>query len=91
MQDIPIEGFTYEQRSFGYTVSVWLRNYGQHTYSLGNVERGLAEHKFLEIKDSFAMWMDSQDSFRIYVFSVRDYEEVQSDSIYLPMNEWINV
>ena len=28
MQDIPIEGFTYEQRSFGYTVSVWLRNYG---------------------------------------------------------------
>ena len=37
------------------------------------------------------MYMDSADSFRIYVFSVQDYEEVQSDSIYLPMNEWINV
>jgi len=45
----------------------------------------------IEIKDSFALWLDSPYSFRVYIFAKVNYNEFFTERVYLPLHEWINI
>ena len=69
---------------------MWLKNFGNHTYSADPVI-GRDNHHMLDIYESFAIWLDSPISFRVYVFAKKNINEVFTDKVYLPLNEWINI
>ena len=75
MKDRPLPGDNLSQASFGYTLTMWIRNSGNQSYSK-NIADGRVNHHFFELSESFALWWDSPDSFRIYIYAVDDPYEV---------------
>lgn len=88
---IPIKDFKYEQQKYGYTVSIWLKNSGMQNIS-ADPRTGRTENHIFEITDAFAIWFDSPTSLAVYVYAVKDYQEMDTkESIIVPLHEWVNV
>ena len=85
-----MDRFDYKGRYIGYTMSFWLKNFGQHSFSETPIE-GRQQHHMLKINECFAIWYDSPTSFRVYIYAKNDYEEVYSQSVFLPLFEWVNI
>ena len=69
---------------------MWIKNTGKHTFS-SSARVGRDSHHMFEIENAFALWMDSESSFRVYAFAAEDFDEHISEPISLPKNAWINV
>ena len=90
MKDIDIPRFFFKGRDIGYTLSFWLKNFGQHSYST-NPREGRELHHMIKIDECFAIWYDSKTSFRVYIYAKNNYEELYSSSVFLPLYEWVNI
>jgi len=75
----------YKQIGFGYTVSMWIKNLGG-LYFTKKEKIGREKHQFFRLDKVFALWYDSQQSFRVYMYTKSPQEEFQSESIFLPLN-----
>ena len=80
----------HNQRNFGYTLSIWLRNYGNHGYSTDPKE-GRAKYHLFEKAGSFALWWDSPISFRVYIYAKDNHYEFFTSSISVPLRDWVNI
>ena len=80
----------FEQRDFAYTLSLWIRNYGGHTFST-NAREGREKHHMFELADSFALFWDSPISFRVYVYARDNAYEVWSAPVSVPLRDWVNI
>jgi hypothetical protein len=89
-ESVRIPRFKYFGRRIGYTASFWMKNYGSHAFS-PNPRIGRDNNHIFRLDDSFALWYDSQTSFRVYVFAKDNWLETYSDPVFLPMHEWINI
>ena len=70
-------------------MSFWLKNFGKHKAE----EDGSGKDKtaFLSLEESFVFYYDTKTTFRVYVDAREKYLTAESESIYLPLNEWLNV
>lgn len=78
------------QRKMRYSISMWIKNEGGQTYST-NPRVGRDKHHLIWVEEAFALWFDSQSSFRVYVYSKERHFETFSGSVFLPLNEWVNI
>lgn len=70
---------------FGYTVSLWIRNQGNHMFT-SDVNIGWSKYHFIKIHEVFALWYDSATSFKAYVFSDKDFNQYVSPSVFTPLH-----
>lgn len=89
-KDVEIPLFNFKGRDYGYTISFWLKNFGQHSYSQ-NPSEGERQNHLIKIDESFAIWYSSPTSIRVYVYAKNNAYEVASDSVFLPLFEWVNI
>ena len=87
---LPLYSLKGEQREFGYTLSMWIRNYGQHTYS-DDVKDGRENHHLFEVTDSFALFWDSPISLRVYIYARDNAYEFWTPPVSVPLRDWINI
>ena len=87
---LPLYDLKHEQRQFGYTLSMWIRNYGNHTYS-SDVKEGRENHHLFEKGDSFALFWDSPISFRVYIYARDNINEFYTSPISVPLRDWVNI
>ena len=89
-ESLPLYTLDHEQRDFGYTLSIWMRNYGDHGYST-NPRTGRENYRLFEKAGCFALWWDSPISFRVYVYARDDAYEFYTSAISVPLRDWVNV
>ena len=82
--------FSFKERRFGYTISMWIKNEGVGVYSQ-NPHAGRDSTHLIKLEDTFAIWFDSQNSIRAYIYASGDYFETYTDPIFLPKNQWVNL
>ena len=85
-----IPRFKYKERYIGYTMSFWMKNFGQHAFEPNPAQGRKANHIFT-LDECFGIWYDSKTSFRVYVYAKNNFFETYSDPVFLPLNEWINI
>jgi hypothetical protein len=69
---------------------MWLKNAGGQNFTT-NVNQGVQYFTFCKLYGSFSMFFDSQTSFRVNVESLKDQTAYTSPSIFIPLNEWVNI
>ena len=87
---LPIYIFDFNQRDFGYTLTLWLRNDGTHSYSKDSLQ-GRNNHHLFELSNSFALWWDSPISFRVYIYARSNANELYTAPVSVPLREWVNI
>ena len=90
MSGIEIPRFWDKERKISYTVSFWMINFGQHSYGQKPNE-GRENNHLIKVDEAFAIWYDSPTSFRVYVYARKNYDEVYSSTVFLPLFEWVNI
>lgn len=88
--EIDIPRFKFKGRNIGYTVSFWMKNFGQHSFAK-NPLSGREKNHLIKLDEVLAIYYDSPTSFRVYVYAKDNPFETTSDSVFLPLNEWVNI
>ena len=53
---------------------MWVYNEGKHAYTQ-NPKDGRDNYHFFKLDEVFALWFDSPHSFRVYIYSLKNYFE----------------
>jgi hypothetical protein len=88
--EIPLTLFKYQEDEIVYTLSMWVKSEGGHTYTTKQVI-GRNNHHFFRLENAFALWWDSPSSFRVYVYTMLNVNEFSTQSVFMPLNQWVNV
>ena len=83
--EIPLTLFEYQEDEVVYTLSMWVKNEGGHTYSTKQVI-GRNNHHFFRLENVFALWWDSPSSFRVYIYTMLNVNEFSTPSVFMPLN-----
>lgn len=67
-----------------------MKNMGAHA-SEPNPKIGREQNHIFSLDECFALWYDSETSFRVYVYAKTNIFETFSDPVFMPLYEWINI
>ena len=87
---IDLSFFKFKQEHVGYTLMMWIKNEGGHSHSTKQVI-GRNDHHLFRLENAFALWWDSPSSFRVYVYTMNKVHEYSTSSVFMPLNQWVNV
>lgn len=80
----------FDQTAFTYTLSMWVNNKGANKFS-SDPRQGIKIASFFSIESCFTLYFDSSTSFKVFVDSIYDYRDTTSPSVFLPLNQWVNI
>jgi hypothetical protein len=69
---------------------MWINNSGATKFN-ANPRTGIETSAFFILDGSFALWFDSVSSFRVYVYAKKNVDATSSPSVFLPLNQWVNI
>ena len=67
---------------------MWIKNLGGQQFTK-HKGKGRTKHQFFRLEKVFALWYDSVNSFKVYVYTKQPQNEFTSSSIFLPVNQWV--
>jgi hypothetical protein len=78
--------YRYTEADVGYTISMWVMNEGSTLFTTREQFGRENQYHFFRLENVFSLWFDSPTSFRVYVYTLRDFESFSSPSVFLPLN-----
>lgn len=69
---------------------MWVKVDGKHEFTAAP-NGGPTDFAFFELQGVFALWFDSANSFKAYVYAEKTYKEQSSASLPIPIRSWINI
>jgi hypothetical protein len=80
----------FDQTNFTYTLSMWVKIKGAQKFTQ-DPRQGVKTASFFSIEGCFTLFFDSATSFKVFIDSVVDYQDTTSRSVFLPLNQWVNI
>ena len=78
---LKLPNFDYNQKQYSYTLSMWFKSSGSHAFSETNQESS----SFFKLEKVMALWFNSPSSFRVYIYADKNYQEVVTGSVSIPV------